>query len=481
MIESEFLERLQGFVAGSWRSSGGGAALPVVNPSNGEVLAHVPDMGAAESHEAIESAERARQVDVPDSTRRAWLAEIARLLLAGKSELARIITLEQGKPLKESLAEVEYAAGFFEFYSGCLDHLAPKELPKKIRGLSWTIHRRPAGVAGLITPWNFPLAMLAKKLAAAIAAGCASVTKPSELTPLSCIALWHLLDRVELDAGRANLVIGRPASIGEVLCAHPAVRVISFTGSTAVGKLLTAQCSAHVKRLSLELGGNAPFVVMDDANLNQAIDALLANKFRCAGQTCVCANRVLVQRGVEAAFVEAIADRVSKLRVGDGLDSATDIGPLINRAAFDKVARHVEDARLFGARLVHGGDSRRPDADWGAFYTPTVITGTNPSMMLWREETFGPVVAIGTFDSEEQALEMANGTPFGLAAYLFTRDESRAGRMISKLRFGHVGLNTGMGPTPEAPFGGMKQSGHGREGGVEGLMEFVETQVVAAA
>jgi succinate-semialdehyde dehydrogenase/glutarate-semialdehyde dehydrogenase len=344
--------------------------------------------------------------------------------------------------------------------------------------MQWTVHHRPAGVVGLITPWNFPLAMIAKKLAPALASGCTAVVKPAANTPLTCVAVWHLLQRLELPPGRLNLVIGRPAPIGEVLCSHPAVRLISFTGSTEVGKLLIEKTAPYVKRLAMELGGNAPFIVMDDADINTAADALMANKFRCAGQTCVCANRVYVQRNVAGPFIEAIAGRVQRLRVGNGMDPDTDIGPLINRDGFEKVDQHVKDALRRGAKRVVGTDRPAPTHEWGAFYSPTVLTDTTADMLVSRDETFGPVVAIGLFDTEVQAVELANGTPYGLAAYMFTRDTARGQRMAAQLRFGHMGLNTGTGPAPEAPFGGMKESGFGREGGLEGLLEFCEAQTV---
>ncbi|MGH9162632.1 MAG: NAD-dependent succinate-semialdehyde dehydrogenase [Vicinamibacteraceae bacterium] len=483
MIESPLLVNVKGFIGGHWSGALSGRTLPVVNPATGEHLANVPDMDANDAVRAVEAAAEAFSRDVPNlEQRRRWLSGIADRLLAHTSTLARIITLEQGKPLKESAVEIEYSAGFFSFYATNLHHLEPEPLPEPVKSLRWTIHRRPAGVSALITPWNFPLAMLAKKVAPALAAGCTIVAKPADLTPLSAIAFWALVDDdgLDVDAGRLNLVIGQPGPIGDVLCSHPSVRCISFTGSTRVGKLLIEKTAPHIKHLSLELGGNAPFIVMDDADAEVAADALLANKFRCAGQTCVCANRVYVHRSLEDTFVRAVVERVSRLHVGDGTDPHTDIGPLINRAAFDKVRRHVADAVTNGARRAVGGDAPTLRENWGAFYPPTVLTSVEPEMAISREETFGPIVPISTFDSEDQVIALANGTPHGLAAYLFTRDAARAQRLIRRLTFGHVGLNTGMGPTPEAPFGGTKQSGFGREGGIEGLFEFCETQTVAS-
>ncbi len=477
MLPSELLDGIDLVAAGR--------ALPqdrwfeVRNKTSGQVLARLPRMTAEDASAAVDEAAAALEPEPPLETRRAWLEAIAGLLQAHKSELARIITLEHGKPLKESAVEVEYTAGFFAFFARQMDRLKAEVLPEKLRNCRWTIHRRAAGVAGLITPWNFPLAMLGKKLAPALAAGCAAVIKPAAQTPLSTLAICGLARRAGVPDGRIRVVTGPAGPIGQVLCRHSAVRVISFTGSTEVGKLLAAQTAPHVKRLAMELGGNAPFIVFPDADPAAALDALMANKFRAGGQTCVCTNRVYVHESLAESFSRAVAERASRLKVGDGMDPTTDIGPLIDRAGFDKVAAHVADALRGGARRLAGDDPPRPENDWGAFYPPTVLTGVKPEMLVCREETFGPVVAISTFRDEDEVLEAANSTPFGLAAYLFTRDAGRAGRMIRRLRFGHVGLNTGTGPTPEAPFGGMKESGYGREGGVEGLMEYCETQVVA--
>ncbi len=302
MIQSALLTKVAGYVGGKWTPVDQTRTIAVQNPATGELLANIPDMDASQARAAIESSARSLEQDVPLDIRQGWLTRICELLSENKEDIARIITLEQGKPLKESIVEVEYSAGFFSFFANQISHLDSEDLPEKIRGLRWTIHHRAAGVAGLITPWNFPLAMLAKKLAPALAAGCATVTKPAELTPLTSVALWHLLDRVDLPPGRANLILGQPKPLGDAMCSHPDVRIISFTGSTEVGKILMANVAPYVKRLALELGGNAPYMVMEDADLPAAADALMANKFRCAGQTCVCANRVYVHRGIAEAF-----------------------------------------------------------------------------------------------------------------------------------------------------------------------------------
>ncbi len=479
VIESTLLPQIGSYIAGRWITGRSGNTFAVLNPATGEHLADVPRLSEAQVVEAVEAAQAAWALPTSPSERRGWLTGIAAALREHAQELARIITLEHGKPLPESTAEVEYAAGFFAFFAERLDVLESSVLPDRPRDLPWTVHHRPAGVAGLIAPWNFPLAMLAKKLAAALGAGCGMVSKPSTQAPLAAIALHGLIERLGIPAGRVNLVTGDASVIGSALCSHPAVRVISFTGSTQVGKLLASQAAPYLKRMSLELGGNAPFIVFPDADLEAAASALLANKFRAGGQTCVCTNRVLVHREVMHRFGELVAERTARLKVGNGLDAGIDVGPLIDRNGFDKVAAHVQDALRRGAQRLVGGDPPRPSTSWGAFYPPTVLMGVTPEMLVCREETFGPVVAIGPFNDEGDAIRLANGTSFGLAAYVFTGDLARGARVVASLQFGHVGLNTATGPVPEAPFGGMKESGFGREGGVEGLLEFCETQVVA--
>jgi succinate-semialdehyde dehydrogenase/glutarate-semialdehyde dehydrogenase len=481
MIESPLLPQIGSYIDGKWVTATNAPPTDVWNPCHGQKLAVIAQIEELQLVRAIDSAAEA-VLRFPDVQKRSgWLAHIAELLLSNKQELARIIVLENGKPLKEAVGEVEYAAGFFEYYAKNLAPLESRVLPGNVRGCKWTVHHRPAGVAGIITPWNFPLAMMAKKLSAALAAGCAVVTKPAPATPLSAIALWHLFTQAGLDNGRANLVIGDAEMIGRVLCSHPSVRVVSFTGSTRVGKKLMEMSSQHLKRVALELGGNAPFIVFKDADLDAAADHLIANKFRAGGQTCVCANRILVQRDVHDQFAEILRPKIAALKVGDGLDPGTDIGPLINREGWEKVDRHVRDALARGAQRLVGADPPRPVHNWGAFFPPTLLAGIRPDMILCREETFGPVVALMPFDTDDDAVRLANFTDYGLAAYVFTRDAGRAERTIRRLNFGHIGLNTGTGPAPHAPFGGMKQSGFGREGGEEGLLEYLEPLTVAEA
>lgn len=480
-ISSPLLTHLCGYIAGRWTRALSGATVRVHNPATGEQLAEVPRMGAVEATAAVEAGERAFREQPGVEQRRGWLARIAESMLAHKDELGRLITLEHGKPWKEAIAEAEYAAGFFRYFAGLADHLKPRRLPDKLRGCEWTVHPRPAGVSGLITPWNFPLAMMSKKIPPALLAGCPVVLKPAGLTPLSAIALCQIAMEAGVPPGWLNLVIGESGPIGDVFCSHPAVRVISFTGSTEVGQILIQKTAPHIKRLSLELGGNAPFLVFDDANLDAAAEQLVANKFRSGGQTCVCTNRVYVQQSIEKQFIEKLAPRVAKLKVGNGMEPGIDIGPLINRAGWDKVDQHVRDAMEKGAKRIVGEDRPRPAHDWGAFYSPTLLTGVTREMRVCREETFGPVVAVATFQDEADAIAAGNDTCYGLAAYVFSSDRDRIERVVSRLRFGHVGVNTGTGPTPEAPFGGMKMSGFGREGGVEGLHEYLEPQTTALA
>ncbi len=490
---SPLLDRLGGYVDGAWilatDTVSKGKQRPtfrVTDPATGALLAELPELGAGETTAGVEAARRAMTTTPPIARRRAWLEKIVSLLEANADELARIVTAENGKPLAEARGEVMYAAGFYAQAAADIEHLQPHVVDGQPRGSqgqhrghTWTVYHRPAGVAALITPWNFPLAMLAKKLAGAIAGGCAVVVKPAEITPLSCIAFFRLLEQVDLPKGFVNLVFGDVVPIGEVLCTHPAVRVLSFTGSTPVGRLLAAQCAPHLKRLSLELGGNAPFLVFEDADLDDAVERLLANKFRAAGQTCVCTNRVLVHTSVADAFATKLGARVSKLVAGPGTEKGVDLGPLIDGRGWDKVRAHLQDALDLGAKIVSGEvPEARPTEAEGWFFRPVVLRDVPAEARCMNEETFGPLVPIRTFETEAEALEIANGVEAGLAAYVFTKDPARGARVVAGLRYGHVGLNTATGPTPEAPFGGMGASGYGREGGVEGLMEYTEAQTV---
>lgn len=480
MIESPLLEKLTGYIGGRWTNNEQGNTFGVYNPATGKVIAEVASMSEDEVKAAVAAGQSALRLTQPYSieTRRKWLEDIRDALTANREEVGRILCLEHGKPLHEAQGEVDYAAGFFDYCSKHIQALDAHTIPEKPKGSTWTVHYRPVGVAGLITPWNFPIGMIAKKLSAALAAGCPTVIKPASETPLTMIAFFRLMDNhLKLPDGMVNLVIGKASVIGKVLCESPDVPMLSFTGSTEVGRKLIVDTADQVKKLALELGGNAPFIVFDDADLDAAADNLIGNKFRGGGQTCVCANRIFVHEKVMDSFAEKLAERVNKMTVGDGIAGDVDLGPLINKAGFDKVKRHLEDALGKGASLVAGKEPKELGGGH-LYFPPTVITGVTREMECFREETFGPLVPMISFRTEDEVIEAGNDTEFGLASYVFTGDAECARRVAAGLRFGHVGWNTGTGPTPEAPFGGMKASGTGREGGLEGLFEFVEAQTV---
>jgi succinate-semialdehyde dehydrogenase/glutarate-semialdehyde dehydrogenase len=467
------LLRTANLIDGHWTAADDGATFTVCNPATGAPLADVPRCGAADTTRAIDAAARAlpgwRARTAAERARvlRDWHARI----LAHSGDLAALITAEGGKPLAEARGEVAYGASFIEWFAEEGKRIYGETIPSPAAGARLLTLRQPVGVCAAITPWNFPLAMIARKVAPALAAGCTVIVKPAEATPLTALALGELAMRAGFPAGVLNLITGDPVPIGDTLCADPTVRKLSFTGSTPVGRRLMAQCAPSLKRLSLELGGNAPFIVFDDADLDAAVEGALAAKYRNSGQTCVCANRFIVQSGIYEAFSTRLADASARLVVGDGSVPGVEQGPLINAAALDKVEALVADAQALGGRVLCGG-ARHPLG--GQFFQPTVIADATPAMRIAREEVFGPVSPVFRFDHEDDAVMMANDTEYGLAAYLYTRDLGRSWRVAEALAYGMVGLNTGRISNEVAPFGGIKQSGFGREGSKHGIEEYLD-------
>jgi succinate-semialdehyde dehydrogenase / glutarate-semialdehyde dehydrogenase len=474
-LQDADLFRERALIGGAWVEAASGARVAVADPATGATLGHGPDVSAAETRAAVEAAEAAfgpwrRRTH---GERAALLEAWHGLMQAHAEDLAQILTAEQGKPLAEARAEIAYGASFVKWFAEEARRIEGSVIPAPTADRRIVTLKQPVGVSGIITPWNFPNAMITRKVAPALAAGCTVVIKPSELTPFSALALGLLAERAGVPAGVINIVTGLPAEIGAELTGNEAVRKISFTGSTRVGSLLMAQSAPGVKRLSLELGGNAPFIVFDDADLDAAVEGVIASKFRNGGQTCVCANRILVQARVYDAFAEKLAVRVRALKVGPGTAEGVDIGPMINEAALEKIARHVDDAVAKGATVLATAETPR-----GQYATPTVLTGATTAMELASEETFGPVAPLFRFETEEEAIAIANGTPFGLAAYFYTENLGRAWRVGEALEFGMVALNVGSISTAVAPFGGVKQSGLGREGARVGIEEYLELKAL---
>ena len=461
------------YIDGAWVASDSGETYAVENPANGEVIAEVARCGTAETRRAVEAAARAMPAWAAKSAkeRAALLRKWYFLLMENQEDLARIMTFEQGKPLAESRGEIAYGAAYIEWFAEEAKRVYGDTIPAPSKDKRIVVIRQPVGVVACITPWNFPNAMLARKVAPALAVGCTVVCKPANYTPLSAIALAVLAERAGIPAGVVNMVSGRTAEIGEELTSNPLVRKLTFTGSTPVGKKLMADCSRTVKRTSMELGGNAPFIVFDDADLDAAVKGAIICKFRNAGQTCVCANRILVQDGVYAEFAEKLVAATRALKLGDGMEEGVSIGPLISREAADDVVTFIDDARGKGAQVALGGGR----ADLGPnFVTPTVLTDVDTGMRVFNEEIFGPVAPLFRFKTEAEAIEMANDTPFGLASYFYSRDVGRVWRVSEALEYGIVGINEGIISNEMAPFGGVKESGQGREGSRYGLDDYVE-------
>jgi len=468
--EPQLLKQLACF-AGRWQSADNGETLPVINPSSGEVLATIPALGAAETERAIAFAESVRKSwgKTPNAQREQLLEKWHQLILANADDLAAIMTAEQGKPLAEAKGEVLYGASFVKWFAEEARRVYGETIPAPNDDRRILAIKQPVGVAAAITPWNFPIAMITRKVAPALAAGCPIIVKPSELTPLSALALMALAEQAGFPPGVVQVLTGLPQEIGKTLTGSRTVRKISFTGSTRVGQLLMQQSADSIKRLSLELGGNAPLIVFDDADLEIAVAGVMVSKFRNAGQTCVCANRILVQRGISERFSQRLLEEVVKLKPGDGFAPDSTLGPLINAAAVNKVNAHIDDAVSQGATILTGGITRGE----GTFVAPTVLANVTTAMRIAHEETFGPVAPLFIFDTEEEALSMANDTPYGLGAYFFTEDLRRAWRVGEALEFGMVGHNTGAISLEVAPFGGIKMSGIGREGSRHGIEEYL--------
>jgi succinate-semialdehyde dehydrogenase / glutarate-semialdehyde dehydrogenase len=479
-LKDTTLRRTQAFIDGKWVDADGGATRPVLNPATGEKLGTVPYMGVAETRRAIAAAAAAMP---------SWAARTAKdraailrrwhdLMMANQEDLAVLMTAEQGKPLAESRGEIAYAASFIEWFAEEGKRLYGDIIPGHQPDKRILVLRQPVGVVGAITPWNFPAAMITRKAGPALAAGCTFVCKPASQTPYSALAMAELATRAGMPAGVLNIVTGEAAAIGGELTSNPTVRKVTFTGSTALGKKLMAQCAGTMKKVSLELGGNAPFIVFEDADLDAAVAGAIASKYRNTGQTCVCANRLLVHDAVYEPFTRKLVDAVSQLRVGDGLAGATEQGPLIDVAALAKVEEHIADALAHGARIAHGG---KRHALGGTFFQPTVLTDVQPDALVAREETFGPVAPLFRFKTEAEAIHMANDTEFGLAAYFYTRDLARSWRISEALEYGIIGLNTGIISTEVAPFGGVKESGVGREGSKYGILDYTELKYLCVS
>jgi len=473
-LKTPLIIKDQCLIGGKWT---GQPTLDVTNPATDEIVGRVPDLGQAETRAAIEAANAAfpgwsgKLAKERSAILRRWF-ELQR---DHKEDLARLMTAEQGKPLAEARVEVDYAASFTEFYAEEAKRILGEIIPSPKKSGRMLVLKHPVGVVGAITPWNFPLAMVTRKISPALAAGCTVVVKPAPETPLCALALAALAEEAGVPPGVLNVVTGDAVKIGGELTSNPLVRMITFTGSTEVGKLLMRQSADTMKKLSLELGGNAPFIVFDDADVDAAVEGALASKYRNAGQTCVCANRILVQNGIYDRFAAKLATAAAKQKVGAGHEEGVVQGPLINAEALAKVDTHVKDAVAHGAKVLTGG---KRHARGRTFYEPTVLADVTPDMQIAQEETFGPVAPLFRFDDEKEAIKLANGTPYGLAAYFYTRDLSRAWRVAEALEYGMIGVNEGIISSELAPFGGVKESGQGREGSHHGIDEFVELKYV---
>jgi succinate-semialdehyde dehydrogenase/glutarate-semialdehyde dehydrogenase len=472
------LFREANYIGGQWVQADSGRTYDVTNPATGEVIGTAPAMSAVETNRAIDAAYKAQKAwaALTAEQRANHLWKLAELMHANLEDLAAIMTIEQGKPLSESRGEVVYSASFIEWFAEEARRVYGDTIPSPVPGRRLIVQKQPIGVFAAITPWNFPSAMITRKAGPGWAAGCTGVIRPASQTPYSALALAVMAEEAGFPAGVCNVITGPSSDTGPAITASPKVRKLTFTGSTAVGAKLLAECAPTIKKTSMELGGNAPFIVFDDADLDEAVKGAMGSKFRNTGQTCVCANRILVQDKVHDAFAEKLAAAVAKLKLGDGMEEGVTLGPLIDEAALKKVEMHVEDAVRHGAKIVSGG---KRDQRGGNFYLPTILSDVSREAEIFSDETFGPVAPLFRFKTEEEAIEMANDTPFGLAAYFYARDVGRIFRVAEALEFGIVGINEGLISTAVAPFGGMKQSGIGREGSKYGIEEFLEVKYMA--
>ena len=474
------LKPRQTLLDGVWVGADSGDVITVINPANGQVVGQVPNMAASETARAIVAAEIAQKSwkNLTAQARGLILKRWFDLIKLHAEDLAQLLTAEQGKPIAEARGEVSYGASYIEWFAEEAKRVYGEVIPTPQNDRRLMVIKQPIGVTVAITPWNFPIAMITRKAAPALAAGCSMIIKPAEQTPLSAIALAVLAEQAGVPSGVLQVITGDARAIGAVMCASPIVSKLSFTGSTEVGRILMRQCADTIKKLSLELGGNAPFIVFDDADLDAAVEGALQSKFRNAGQTCVCANRLFVQEGVFEAFIAKLAEKVSLLKVGAGAVEGMTQGPLIDAAAVEKVETHIADALMKGARLIQGG---KRHVLGGTFFQPTILADVTADSLIFKEETFGPVAPIFKFKTDDEVIELANRTEFGLASYFYSRDIGRIWRVAEALEYGMVGVNTGMISTEVAPFGGVKQSGLGREGSHHGIEDYLEVKYIAMA
>jgi succinate-semialdehyde dehydrogenase/glutarate-semialdehyde dehydrogenase len=477
-LKDQNLFRQLAYINGQWAGADNGKTIEVNNPATGDILGTVPNLGGAETKRAIEAAQAAWEGwrSLPASERSKILRKWADLQTEHLDDLCLILTTEQGKPLSQAKAEIQSGIGYVEWMAEEARRVYGDIIPAQSKTQRMMTYKQPVGVCVMITPWNFPSSMITRKCGPALAAGCTVVIKPSEMTPFSALALAELAERAGIPKGVLNIVTGDAAPIGTEMTENPIVRKLSFTGSTAVGKMLMAQCAATVKKISLELGGNAPFIVFDDANLDDAVQGALMSKFRNSGQTCVCANRIFVQEGIYDKFAEKFTAAVKAMKVGNGTEAGVELGPLINAKGVEKVEQHLQDATAKGAKLATGG---KRHALGGTFFEPTVVTNATPQMKFFREETFGPLAPLFKFKTEEEAIKLANDTEYGLASFVYTNNAGRIWRVSEALEYGMVGVNSVAIVAPQAPFGGWKQSGMGTEGSKYGIEDYLEIKLVS--